>query len=142
MPNTSLGKFGSLVRDRRRQLEMRQDDVARRVGVSTSYIANLESGARRPSEKLVIKLADVLGLDPRELFLYTVPKIASFLSNPKVSAEESLWDSFLTDQVLRDTYKITDQEMQILSRVALMGDVRSSQDFVFILRCIRRATRT
>lgn len=141
MTRASLRQFGSLIRDRRRELDMKQDEVARRIGVTAGCIANLEGGTRRPSEKLVAKLADVLALDARELFLYTVPKIACFLSIPKISGEESAWDRFLTDQVLRDTYNITDEEMEMLSRVALMGDVRSSQDFVFILKSIRRAAR-
>jgi hypothetical protein len=34
---------------------------------------------------------------------------------------------------------MTDQEMQTLSQVALMGEVRSSRDFLFILNTIRQA---
>lgn len=128
MTRISLGKFGSLIRERRRQLDMKQEEVARRVGASPSYIANLEAGIRRPSEKLVTKIADVLGLKARELFLYTIPKIANFLSVANIPDEGSAWDRFPKDEALREAYKITDQEVKILSRLAMMGEVRALQD--------------
>jgi transcriptional regulator with XRE-family HTH domain len=109
--------------------------------VSASYISNLEAGRRRPSEKILIKLADVLDLDVRDLFVYAIPEIASFLSVPKASDEMSAWDSFLKDEALLETYKITSQEIGILSRVSMMGEVRSSQDFIFILKAIRRVSQ-
>jgi hypothetical protein len=96
-------------------------------------------GKRHLSERVVAKLADVLGLDARELFLLANPKVGSLISEQQKSAGTSAWDAFLRDEKLRKIHKITDQEMETLSRVAMMGEVRSPRDFVFILNCIRHA---
>jgi hypothetical protein len=53
----------------------------------------------------------------------------------------SAWKTFLNSEALRETYNITDRELQMFSKVAMMGEVRSSQDFIFILKSIRQALR-
>ena len=69
--------FGQVIRERRRQLDLTQEEVARRIKTSTPYVGHLESGKRHPSDKIVTRLAEVLGLDRRELF---------FLANPRAQA--------------------------------------------------------
>jgi transcriptional regulator with XRE-family HTH domain len=138
MAKSSIRKLSQLIRERRCQLDMKQEDLARRIGTSASYISNLETGKRRPSQKLIIKLAEVLALDAHELFLYALPNLESFLSLVKTSHEESAWIRFLNNQTMRETYQITDGECEALSRLSTMGDVRSQEDFVFILKTIRR----
>jgi transcriptional regulator with XRE-family HTH domain len=138
---TISGMFGSTIRDRRRQLHLTQEELSRLINTSVSYVANLEGGRRRPSDKVVMKLAEVLGLDARELFLFAIPKIGLFLSELKSSEEMSAWKTFLNSEALRETYNITDRELQMFSKVAMMGEVRSSQDFIFILKSIRQALR-
>jgi len=134
--------FGHLIRNRRRQLDMTQEQLARRVGISVPYIGLLEAGRRHPSERVVIKLANMLGLDARELFVLANPGTRVLASQEPNFAGPSAWESFVEDKELCNSLNITDQEMDILSRVALMGDVRSSRDFVFILNAIRNALAT
>src|SRR5215468_2473355 len=69
--------FGQVIRERRRQLDLTQEEVARRIKTSTPYVGHLESAKRHPSDKIVTRLAEVLGLDSRELF---------FLANPRAHA--------------------------------------------------------
>jgi transcriptional regulator with XRE-family HTH domain len=52
--------FGNIIRNRRRELDMTQEEIAGRIGTSVPYIGHLESHKRHPSEKIVIKLAEVL----------------------------------------------------------------------------------
>jgi transcriptional regulator with XRE-family HTH domain len=54
--------FGQVIRDRRRQLDMAQEEVARRIKTSTPYVEYLEAGKRHPSETIVTRLTEVLGL--------------------------------------------------------------------------------
>ena len=131
--------FGRVIRERRRQLDLTQEDVARRINTSGSYIAYLETGKRRPPGVVVAKLADALGLDARDMFLLANPKVASLISEQQKLDGTSAWDSFVKDAKLRKILNITDQEMETLSRVAKMGNVRSPRDFVFILVSIRQA---
>lgn len=131
--------FGQLIRDRRRQLDLTQEEVARRIKTSTPYVGHLESGKRHPSDKIVSRLAEVLSLDRRELFFLANPR-AQALLNPEVEPDEdSAWDDFKKNDQLRRVHNITSDEMEMLSRVALLGDVRSARDFIYILNTVRHA---
>ena len=103
------------------------------------YVGHLETGKRHPSEKLVVKLAAVLGLDPRELFFLANPGTKALISREQETNEASAWDGFVNDESLRKLHDITDQEMQTLAQIALLGEARSSRDFLFILNTIRQA---
>jgi transcriptional regulator with XRE-family HTH domain len=129
--------FASFIRRRRRELDLTQGEVARRIGTSTSYIAHLESARRHPSEEVVVQLAEVLVLDPRELFFLANPQTKDLISYKPEDDTASVWEAFARDEKLHRSHKITGQEMDALSRVALMGEVRSSRDFIFILQAIR-----
>ncbi len=50
--------FGQVLRERRRQLDLTQEEVARRIKTSTPYIGHLESAKRHPSDKIVTRLAE------------------------------------------------------------------------------------
>ncbi len=142
MAKAKTRSFGQVIRDRRRQLDLTQEEVARRINTSTPYIGHLESGKRHPSEKIVTKLADVLGLDRRETFFLANPGAKELLSTSSQrtgGSTASAWEEFRKDERLRRIHSITDEEMDMLSHVALMGDVRSSRDFVYILNTIRQA---
>jgi transcriptional regulator with XRE-family HTH domain len=141
MAKVKTRTFGQVVRDRRRQLDLTQEEVARRISTSTPYIGHLESGKRHPSEKVVTKLADVLGLDRRELFFLANPGAKALLSAQPACGTNSAsaWEDFRKDDRLRRIHNVTGEEMEMLSHVALMGDVRSSRDFVYILNTIRQA---
>jgi transcriptional regulator with XRE-family HTH domain len=131
--------FGQVIRERRRKLDLTQQDLARRIEMSMPYVALLETGARHPSDKVVLKLAAALALDPRELFFLANPGTKALISQEQKTSEASAWDGFVKDESLRKLHDITDQEMQTLPQVALMGEVRSSRDFLFILNTIRQA---
>ena len=131
--------FGQVIRERRRQLDLTQEEVARRIKTSTPYVGHLESGKRHPSDKILTRLAEVLGLDRRELFFLANPRAHALLSPESESAPDSAWDDFKKDEQLRRVHNIAVDEMEILSRVALLGDVRSARDFIYILNTMRHA---
>ncbi len=136
---TAGQNFATLIRKRRRQMDLTQGEVARRIGASIGYITLLESGRRHPSEKVISKLANVLGLDQRELFFCANPSTERLMSEQQRAEGRSVWDEFRADERLHKLHDITEQEMRTLSQVALMGEVRSPRDFVFILNTIRHA---
>ena len=131
--------FGQVIRERRRQLDLTQEEVAKRIGTSTPYVGHLESAKRHPSDKVVTRIADVLGLDRRELFFLANPGAKALLHQQPDSASASAWEEFRKDEKLKRLHNIGNEEMETLSRVALMGEVRSSRDFVYILNTIRQA---
>jgi transcriptional regulator with XRE-family HTH domain len=137
MARDGYPKFASLVRDRRRELNIKQKDVAITIGVSSSYISNLEAGRRRPSQKTLMSLAGVLGLDTHDLALFTNRNIARRLRDFPLKAGSPGWD-ILNDDAFREEHGISKEEIQTLSKVAAMGEVRATQDVIFILGIIRR----
>jgi transcriptional regulator with XRE-family HTH domain len=139
MTNVKHRGFSEAVRQRRGQLNMTQEEVAHGIKTSTPYIGHLESGKRHPSEKIIVKLARVLGLDPRELFFLANPQTKVLISAEPQRRGTSAWEEFVQNRNLREVHRITEQEMQTLSQVAMMGEVRSWRDFLFILNSIRHA---
>jgi hypothetical protein len=101
----------------------------------------LESGKRHPSNLIVTRLANVLGFDNRELFFLANPQTETLLSAKPENAEGSVsaWDQFRENDQLRRIHNVSNGEMEMLSQVALLGDVQSPRDLVFILNTVRHA---
>jgi transcriptional regulator with XRE-family HTH domain len=131
--------FGQVVRDRRRQLDLTQQEVARLIRTSTPYVGHLESGKRHPSDKILSRLAEVLSLDQRELFFLANPGAVELLTSKKSNGHRSAWEDFRRDERLRRLHNITPEEMELLSHIALMGEISAPRDFIYILNTIRHA---
>jgi transcriptional regulator with XRE-family HTH domain len=139
MPRSKERNFGQVIRERRRQLDLTQEEVAHRIKTSTPYVGHLESGKRHPSDKIVTRLAEVLGLDRRELFFLANPRAHALLNPEGTNDGDSVWEEFRKNDQLRRVHGISNDEMEMLSRVALLGDVRSARDFIYILNTVRHA---
>jgi len=140
MPKAIQRTFGAVIRERRRRLDLTQEDVARRIKTSTPYIGHLESGKRHPSEKVIARLSEVLGLQSRELFLLANPRARDLLSSTTNSGgRRSAWEEFRHDERVRRAHNISAEEMDVLGRVAALGEARTPRDFIYILNAIRLA---
>ena len=130
--------FGQVLRERRRQLDLTQEEVAAasRLQLRTSATSNRPSATRR---KIVTRLAEVLGLDRRTVFPRQSARAGSPQPEPQTDAK-SAWEEFHKDEQLRRIHNISGDEMEMLSRVALLGDVRSPRDFIYILNTVRNAS--
>src|SRR5437868_4503204 len=62
--------FGSWVKQRRKDLDLTQQGLARFVGCSESAILKFESGKRRPSKQIAERLATYLEIPPGEQSLF------------------------------------------------------------------------
>ena len=139
MPKATQRTFGSVIRERRRQLDLTQDEVGKRIKTSTPYIGHLEAGKRHPSEKVVARLSEVLGLESRELFFLANPRARGLLSSSNSGPRRSAWDEFRRDERIRRAHNISADEMDVLERIAAMGEARAARDFIYILNAIRQA---
>jgi len=85
MPETN--EFGTRLRELRIQVSLTQRQLADRVGVDFSYLSKIESGTLPPpSEKLILRLAEVLNTDKDELIILAgkIPEdIVQMLKNRK-----------------------------------------------------------
>lgn len=133
--------FGEVIRSRRRELDLTQGEVASRIKTSTPYVGHLESGKRHPSYETVRRLAEVLGLDYRELFFLANPHTQALLAAQPGKAEGSIsaWDQLRTNEQLRRIHNVSNDEMEMLSRVAVLGEVQSLRELIYILKTVRHA---
>jgi transcriptional regulator with XRE-family HTH domain len=130
-----------VIRRRRRELNLTQEEVAARIKTSTPYVGHLEAGKRHPSQKVVTKLAEVLGLDRRELFFLANPHAEALLSPQPEPTEGSVsaFEQFRKNDQLRRIHNVSNNEMEMLSQVALLGELQSPRDLIYILNTVRHA---
>ncbi len=133
--------FGEVIRRRRRELDLTQDEVAARIKTSTPYVGHLEVGKRHPSDKIVTRLAEVLGLDNRELFFLANPRTEALISAQPDTVENSVsaWEKFRKNDQLRRIHNVSNTEMEMLSQVSLLGEIQSPRDLIYILNTVRHA---
>lgn len=66
--NAKLPKvLGKRVRKCRKQLDLTQEDVAHKVGISRAYMGYIEQGRNVPSLEVLEKIAKVLKVNIRDL---------------------------------------------------------------------------
>jgi hypothetical protein len=92
-----------------------------------------------PSDRVLGRLAFVLRLDTRELLLRARPKMAALLKPVAGESCITAWEAFARDKTLQSRHSITAKEMQFLSKVSNLGDVKEPRDFIFVLIAIRFA---
>jgi transcriptional regulator with XRE-family HTH domain len=130
-----------VLRRRRRQLELTQQQIARKVGVRANYVGYLERDLRRPSTDVLVKLAKVLDLDREELFFLTHPQVRTFIHSEAPDPKQSAWDSFRANKRLHTRHGITRAELKVLEHVSSLGPVCTARDYLFILEAIRQALK-
>ncbi len=59
--------FCRSVRERRIELGMRQKELAERTGMSRPQVSQIESGLYKPSLETLVRLAEVLQMEPHDL---------------------------------------------------------------------------
>ena len=62
-------RFGKAIRQRRRELDLSQEELAERSGLHRNYISGIENGERNPSLKNIAKLVAGLEISVSDLFL-------------------------------------------------------------------------
>ena len=136
--------FGSIVYRRRKALNMTQETLAEKVGVRATYIGYLERDKRHASPRITGLLADHLGLNRSYLFLASNPEIKEFLSINEDTyelAEPVLPQSLLEfkgDEALQSAHGITDAELEMVEKLAFLGEPRDKMDYVLLVQMIRR----
>src|SRR5258705_7699013 len=132
MARTKERNFGQVIRERRRQLDLTQEEVAHRIKTSTPYVGHLESGKRHPSDKIVTRLAEVLGLDRRELFFLAHPRAQATLCSQPGRDAKSAWEDFPKDEKVRRVHNNTGGEKEMLQRLALVGQRGAPRALIYI----------
>src|SRR5216683_4783726 len=81
-------KLGESLKSRREALGLTQRSLAQKLGVEASHVAFIESGRRKPSLKLVARIADTLGLERQEVLLLAHPEAGALLSRTEAEPRQ------------------------------------------------------
>jgi transcriptional regulator with XRE-family HTH domain len=132
--------FGRIIEDRRHELGLTQEMVAKKVGVKANYIGYLERGMRHPSQKVVERLSNALKLDPQELYLMANPRVRSLLGKAKAapSGGASLWQQFLRDPALQQRHGLTSREQEALAQLSQADRAESIAGVLRAVRALRK----
>ena len=133
---------GTLIREARNSLRLTQRDLAATIGVKASHIAYIESGQRNPSLSLLRRLADTLGLNPRELLFLIHPDAKQLTEDHTHDSRPSKpdgWRQFSSNRALLLRHRVTPAELRVLRQVNSLGPVSNPRNFLFILNSIRMA---
>ncbi len=99
-------QIGGAISERRREKDMRQQDVASACGISRSSMANIEKGRQSISLALLYKISATLGVDDARSFL---PKRLPL--GTKSAADIDLMP------VLDSTESVSDAEREAIQRI-------------------------
>lgn len=127
-------KFGSILRDRRRALDLTLNDVSGRTGLTKGFLSDIERDKTSPSVASLVSLCDVLGLPIGDLFATS--------RNALVRAGERQPIGFggtgVSDHLLTPSHGVRMQA--IWSEIAPSGtggdqlySLRSEEEFVLVL---------
>jgi transcriptional regulator with XRE-family HTH domain len=136
----STNKLGEFLKTRREALGLTQRALAQKLGVEASHVAFIESGRRKPSLKLVARIADTLGLDRQELLVLAHPEAKALLTSAEPEKPKRTtvsWQRFIKDHALLARYHVTKRELQVLEHLSLLGTALSAKEFLAILTLIR-----
>jgi transcriptional regulator with XRE-family HTH domain len=114
--------------------------AALRRDPEASHVAFIESERRKPSLKLVARIADILGVDRQKLLLLAHPEAKELLAEPtreKPHKSSPSWRRFVANQELLRRYNVTDRELAALESLNLLETVNSAKEFLAILTLIR-----
>jgi transcriptional regulator with XRE-family HTH domain len=135
--------LGPVIKRQREALGLTQRALAMKFGVKPSHVAYLENDRRRPSLMLLSRIADVLGLEKKELFLLAHPEARCLIKDRRSAAprrdRDQVWRDFTRDKALLARHRVKPRELKVLSQVNLLGHVTAPRNFLFILNAIRQA---
>lgn len=61
--------MGNRIKKRRKELQIKQTDLAETLGISTNHVSSIENGRERPSLDSFIKICNCLNVTPDYLLL-------------------------------------------------------------------------
>ena len=95
-----LKKIGSFLKKLRKEKGITQEELAEKIGIGTSNISYIENGKFAPSIENFAKIAEVLGVEPSELYKFSHHKTLDEIKQEFFQAMET------DEHLLKLMYKI------------------------------------
>src|SRR5438552_2400015 len=113
-----MGALGEYLKVRRAALGLTQRSLALRLGIAPGYMTMIEKGERRPSFKLIARIADTLRVDRQQLLFTAYPEAKEFVTQPngtRPTKSSRSWRSFIKNGALLAHYQVSARELQTLA---------------------------
>src|SRR6516164_1770756 len=104
-----MTKLGEFLKARRTALGLTQRSLAQKLSVEASHVAFIESGRRKPSLKLIARIADILDLDRRDVLILAHPEAKDLINEPKPNIQKKptpAWQKFINNEELLAKYQV------------------------------------
>lgn len=136
-----LAEFSEIILNRRRELKLTQEQVARKVGVHANYIGYLERGLRRPGDQTLVALCEALELDKAQLFATLNPLFRDIVKAEGADDEDDdalppALRELIEDRELLRELGTTEEQARKLAVLRVFGEVERKQDYVRILKTL------
>ena len=108
--------------------------------MESGHLAFIESERRKPSLKLLARLADVLDLDRQGILIQAYPEAKQLIAEQEQEngrKSPPSWRRFIENKQLLVRYNVTDRELRALEGLSFLGTVQSAKEFLAILTLIR-----
>ena len=129
-----MNKFGTRIRQLRKEKNLTLRSLAERSGLSYSFIASLEKGRYNPSRESIYALSNPLDADVKELL-----KLAGFLPKPHEMIEQQVeYDAgdhsasiepFALENILEMSVTFQGHELKKSDKIALMAFLQTMSGF-------------
>ena len=103
--------YGDLIKKERKKIGFKQKDLAKRIGISTSYLCNIEKNNRIPSEKIKSKIERIFKKQYNSLNDEKIEKKNREKKYTKKDLKEM-------EQEIIETYELMRDERNIFSKIA------------------------
>jgi DNA-binding XRE family transcriptional regulator len=131
--------FGRVIEDRRHELSLTQEMVAKKVGVKANYIGYLERGMRHPSQKVVEKLSAALKIDSQDLYLLANPRVRTLLGKAKPATPGlSMWQTFIRDPALQSKQGLSKAEQEAIAQLVNAEKASSITGMMKAVKALRK----
>lgn len=121
---TTMQDFGDMLRDQRKRAQKSMGDLARHLGVSVTYVSDVELGRRAPfAPERIISTGAYLGVDPAPL-LAAAAKMKGAIE--LIAANASLRQLAVGAGLMRHWTELSDEQLaeieKVLDRTSVKGE--------------------
>jgi transcriptional regulator with XRE-family HTH domain len=124
----NIRMLGAAIRERRRFLNMTQQELAKRTGLNRSHLSLIEGGEHYPNRSTFSSLAQALNTTPDWLIWQS-----EILSGMVMEANRNIYPGLkrlLNDSKAMALYNVTEEEKRLLLSIRLQWNNPSEQFFI------------
>lgn len=103
-----------------RARKMRQSQLADAIGISRGYLSELISEKKEPSQKMLVQIADALGVSPAELFEPNAPAPSPNATGFSEEGATYIADAVQAPSTARQTRRVGHQQ-HLIARRNMLG---------------------